>query len=128
MTESRGQCGCHVACENQDEGPSANYMTLVGNKITDFHSYSSDLLTKMTEPNLDSDQASGNHSNEAIPLQREHPSPYKNADFTVAHKKVIATEGLSLIDYLLNAPRGEAIEIDRPKDLIRNIGLGEGKS
>ena len=100
----------------------------VSGQSTDVYSYSSDPLTKMTEPNLDSDQASGNHSNEAIPLQREHPSPYKNADFTMAHKKVIATEGLSLIDYLLNAPRGEAIEIDRPKDLIRNIGLGEGKS
>ena len=87
-------------------------------------SCSSDPLTERNEASLGSEQASGNHSNEVIRLHREHPSPNKNAGFTTADKKIIATEGLTLTDCLLNAPRGEAIEIDRPKDLIRNIDLG----
>lgn len=59
-------------------------------------------------------------------IEQEWRNEY--ADFIAAYNKIIAAEGLPLIDHLLNAPTCDELEIDRPKDSIRNIDLGRKSS
>jgi len=60
--------------------------------------------------------------------RREQEWRNEYADFIAAYNKIIAAEGLPLIDHFLNAPTCDELEIDRPKDSIRNIDLGRKSS
>lgn len=85
---------------------------------------SSDALYEAHEINLDSARVSGNHSYEIVRLQKERQWRAEYGDFVAAYNKIIANEGLPLVDYFLNVPTDEALETDRPQDTISDVDLG----
>ena len=81
-------------------------------------------LNQTNQKNLDALQTSENRSPDLARLQKERQWRAEYRDFIAAYNKIIATEGLPLVDYFLNALRDEALETDRLKDTISDVDLG----